>query len=385
MLEHAPITNAGLSSLSGFAYQIKVFLLFLARTSEGQQVEFESLDDITITDVISNNRTEDKCLKRMKDSSGNLVAIQVKQTNVTASVCRKVLYNWLLALKAEPALNNFVLCVEDGRSISETVFSNGAEYEFNTIMSSNDSTTALVSRVKEIYREDFEQFQKDYEFVCNHRKTEKLTVDSALAEILMREFHATAGTVGPVFFHYRINELFQRICAEIIECALQRKPYICTNNRFEQICEEICRHISKDGFEPDYNAFIQNVQPFIENEELRNCREYRQLECCKLPIPKILDHIRWEQYYANIRQYYLLDACGDKITTTETVAHENHCNVVLELKDEGKDTPLQRLLQTKKQPISTLTNEFSKWGAYVYLTKEDVSNQISWKDDDADE
>lgn len=381
----APITNVGVTSLSGFAYQIKAFLLYLSQITEEQQVEFESLDDITITDVASNDRTEDSCLKRIKDSAGNIVAIQVKQTNVTPAVCRKVLYNWLLALKVEPALNNFVLCVEDGRSISETVFFNGAKQEFNIIMNSNDSAIALTSRVKKIYHEDFEQFQKDYNFICNHRKIKRLSIDSELAEILTREFHATAGTVGPVFFRYRIEELFHRICAEIIDCALQRKPYICTNNRFEQICEEICKRISNDCFEPDYNAFVQNVQPFVENEELRNCREYRQLEHCKLPIPKILDHIRWEQYYANIRQYYLLDACGDKITTTETVAHENHCSVVMELKDENRDTPLQRLLQTKKQPISTLTNELSRWGAYVYLTKEGALNQISWKDDDPDE
>lgn len=118
----APITNVGVTSLSGFAYQIKAFLLYLSQITEEQQVEFESLDDITITDVASNDRTEDSCLKRIKDSAGNIVAIQVKQTNVTPAVCRKVLYNWLLALKVEPALNNFVLCVEDGRSISETVF-----------------------------------------------------------------------------------------------------------------------------------------------------------------------------------------------------------------------------------------------------------------------
>lgn len=381
MTELMPITNSGIVSLSGFAYQIKVFLLYLSQISEGQQVEFETLDDISVTDIRDNDKKEDFCFKRVNDNDGHIMAIQVKQANVSTAIGRKVLYNWLLAYSAEPCIGKFLLCTEQGRSISEAVFNDRAEQEYQTIIESSESSTALVSRVKKIYGENFERFKTDYSFICEHREIKKLQIDSSLSLTLCQEFHATAGTVGPVFFNYRIRELFNRICSCIMDCALQRKPYVCTKNEFEQLCEEICNRISQDRFEPDYQAFCRNIEPLVQNKELMECREYRQLVACELPVPQIIAHIGWEQYYANIRQHYLSDARGDRITTTEDVAYYNHQNVIMELQEEGKDKPRLRLIKTKNCPISTLTNEFSRWGAYVYLTKENTQLQISWKDD----
>ena len=38
--------DAGLNSLSGFSYQIKVFILKMTQLKGNQQVEFETLDDV---------------------------------------------------------------------------------------------------------------------------------------------------------------------------------------------------------------------------------------------------------------------------------------------------------------------------------------------------
>lgn len=40
------LNDSGLSSLSGFSYQIKVFILRLTQLQQGQRVEFETLDDV---------------------------------------------------------------------------------------------------------------------------------------------------------------------------------------------------------------------------------------------------------------------------------------------------------------------------------------------------
>ena len=77
----------------------------------------------------------------------------------------------------------------------------------------------------------------------------------------------------------------------------------------------------------------------------------------------------------------MTDAQQNKIECIEDAAYENHANVVLELQEDGNDTPRRRLLKTKQQPISELHNEHSRWGAYVFLTNDSVANQISWKDD----
>lgn len=42
------LNDSGLSSLSGFSYQIKVFILRLTQLQQGQQVEFETLDDVAV-------------------------------------------------------------------------------------------------------------------------------------------------------------------------------------------------------------------------------------------------------------------------------------------------------------------------------------------------
>ena len=57
------INTAGLSSLSGFSYQIKVFIFRLTQMQKGQQVEFETLDDVTVKSIFTKDSNEDSCFK----------------------------------------------------------------------------------------------------------------------------------------------------------------------------------------------------------------------------------------------------------------------------------------------------------------------------------
>lgn len=57
------VNNAGLNSLSGFSYQIKVFMLQLARLKEKQRVEFETLDDVTVRYIPNKDSVSDSCIK----------------------------------------------------------------------------------------------------------------------------------------------------------------------------------------------------------------------------------------------------------------------------------------------------------------------------------
>lgn len=151
-----------------------------------------------------------------------------------------------------------------------------------------------------------------------------------------------------------------------------------------QLCEEICKDISPTQYTPDYEAFRQVFSQDDLTSEITNSREYRQLRYCKLSNSEILDHLSWEQYYQSIRQHYLADAKKDAISKTESIAHQNHKDVVYELQDENKDTPRLRLIKTKRCEISTLHDEFSRWGTYIFLTQNDLPNKISWKDEDED-
>lgn len=379
------LNDSGLSSLSGFSYQIKVFILRLTQLQQGQRVEFETLDDVAVRSLSSKDSISDSCFKWKVDETSSIEGFQVKQTNVSESVRRQVLYNWLLAYNQKPDISKFTLYVAQGYSINEKAFTNDSEKEYQTIIESDKAVTALVSRVKQIYKDDLTKFKRDYQTICSKSTIERLgDIDELIAEQLITPFHATAADIGKTYFEKRIAELFTRICARIMDCAGQRSPYVCGHAEYMQLCEEICKDISPTQYTPDYEAFRQVFSQDDLTSEITNSREYRQLRYCKLSNSEILDHLSWEQYYQSIRQHYLADAKKDAISKTESIAHQNHKDVVYELQDENKDTPRLRLIKTKRCEISTLHDEFSRWGTYIFLTQNDLPNKISWKDEDED-
>lgn len=285
----------------------------------------------------------------------------------------------------KPDISKFTLYVAQGYSINEKAFTNDSEKEYQTIIESDKAVTALVSRVKQIYKDDLTKFKRDYQTICSKSTIERLgDIDELIAEQLITPFHATAADIGKTYFEKRIAELFTRICARIMDCAGQRSPYVCGHAEYMQLCEEICKDISPTQYTPDYEAFRQVFSQDDLTSEITNSREYRQLRYCKLSNSEILDHLSWEQYYQSIRQHYLADAKKDAISKTESIAHQNHKDVVYELQDENKDTPRLRLIKTKRCEISTLHDEFSRWGTYIFLTQNDLPNKISWKDEDED-
>lgn len=379
------LNDSGLSSLSGFSYQIKVFILRLTQLQQGQRVEFETLDDVAVRSLSSKDSISDSCFKWKVDETSSIEVFQVKQTNVSESVRRQVLYNWLLAYNQKPDISKFTLYVAQGYSINEKAFTNDSEKEYQTIIESDKAVTALVSRVKQIYKDDLTKFKRDYQTICSKSTIERLgDIDELIAEQLITPFHATAADIGKTYFEKRIAELFTRICARIMDRAGQRSPYVCVHAEYMQLCEEICKDISPTQYTPDYEAFRQVFSQDDLTSEITNSREYRQLRYCKLSNSEILDHLSWEQYYQSIRQHYLADAKKEAISKTESIAHQNHKDVVYELQDENKDTPRLRLIKTKRCEISTLHDEFSRWGTYIYLTQNDLPNKISWKDEDED-
>ena len=379
------LNDSGLSSLSGFSYQIKVFILRLTQLQQGQRVEFETLDDVAVRSLSSKDSISDSCFKWKVDETSSIEVFQVKQTNVSESVRRQVLYNWLLAYNQKPDISKFTLYVAQGYSINEKAFTNDSEKEYQTIIESDKAVTALVSRVKQIYKDDLTKFKRDYQTICSKSTIERLgDIDELIAEQLITPFHATAADIGKTYFEKRIAELFTRICARIMDRAGQRSPYVCVHAEYMQLCEEICKDISPTQYTPDYEAFRQVFSQDDLTSEITNSREYRQLRYCKLSNSEILDHLSWEQYYQSIRQHYLADAKKDAISKTESIAHQNHKDVVYELQDENKDTPRLRLIKTKRCEISTLHDEFSRWGTYIFLTQNDLPNKISWKDEDED-
>ena len=224
-----------------------------------------------------------------------------------------------------------------------------------------------------------------YQTICNNAHIDSINnIDRSISNQLVAPFHATAAGIGSTYFEKRIYELVTKICARIIDSAGRRIPYICGHAEYMQLCEEICRNISPSQYTPDYESFRQAFVQSDLTEEMLQSRECRQLRYCNLTTTEISDHLSYEQYYENIRQHYLRDAQKEKILSTERIANQNHKDVVLELQADGRDKPSLRLVKTKRAGISTMPNEFSRWGAYIFLTKDKLPNQISWKDENGE-
>ena len=194
------LNDSGLSSLSGFSYQIKVFILRLTQLQQGQRVEFETLDDVAVRSLSSKDSISDSCFKWKVDETSSIEVFQVKQTNVSESVRRQVLYNWLLAYNQKPDISKFTLYVAQGYSINEKAFTNDSEKEYQTIIESDKAVTALVSRVKQIYKDDLTKFKRDYQTICSKSTIERLgDIDELIAEQLITPFHATAADIGKTY------------------------------------------------------------------------------------------------------------------------------------------------------------------------------------------
>lgn len=375
--------NPGIVSLSGFAYQIKIFILLLASLEKGEQIGFETLDDIAIQNIAHSDDDNDFCIKTKTDSSNVCTVFQVKQTNISSLKSHDILYNWMLALNQNRKVSKFELYIDDSYTAKTAAFTNGYAKAYSTVISSSKGKDALITKVKFIYADNPEQFQKDYDFiVANYTLKPMHDIDSQLLYAFSTALHLDANSVGPVYAEQRINELITKVTARIMDSAGKRKPFYSCREEIMQICDEICRNICPNKYEPDYASFEQLHAFATISTDLQETRAYKQLQYCELSTSRTIKHLLWQQYYTNIRHHYLVDGQQSKIDSIEDIAYENHNDVVMELQENGNDTPRLRLVKTKQQDIEALADEHSRWGAYVFLTNDTGIRQISWKDDD---
>lgn len=317
MNEVTQVSDAGLNSLSGFAFQMKIFVYLLVLAKSGEQVEFETLDDITVRDISSLSR-EDDFLKKSTVGS-EITVFQVKQTTVNLDTSRKVLYNWLLALNQDRSITKFCLYVDKNYPAQMSVFDHSGNAEFKRICNSNRAENSLIGRIKTLYKDREADFIQDFQHIKSSHELISIDCDNELSHALAEVFHSEANSVGSVYFEQRVKELIVRICANALECAGKRIPYICSKSEYMQICEEICKNISAERYNPSYTDFYQVYSKNDIDDEVTSSREYIQLTYCSLSQQQIREHLTWEQYYIGIRQHHLRDAKSSIIANAEDI------------------------------------------------------------------
>lgn len=61
--------NPGIVSLGGYAYQIKIFISLLPHIKENDTIEFETLDDITVSENNIDSKSEYFCTTHLDEKT----------------------------------------------------------------------------------------------------------------------------------------------------------------------------------------------------------------------------------------------------------------------------------------------------------------------------
>lgn len=375
--------ESGIKSLAGFAYQIKVFVYYMALLQKNQQIEFETLEDVNIksfeTSKIDNNGDSYKCI--MGNIEGN-IAIQVKRTSISSKSAEKILYNWLITEKNHSNVKSYILFTDEEYGNEDNVFETNAEELFNKINNSNKKANSLITMVKNMFNGNLEEFKSIYKSIKN--KYEFKSIEEIDNEILNRyEDRFQRGGIPEAIYYMRIQELMRYITEEIMKSVSGGKPFICTYSKFIKQIVEICRNIDEDEPIISYSSFKNNNTIDWEDLEVINSRECIQLNECNLSRKNIETHLMYKIYYESLKCSYMENNRVRKIDEIEDTTYENYEFSKVILEQNNKDTPINRLIEVKCKPNSYAHNEQIKYGAAIYLTRADIEEerQISWKDD----
>lgn len=375
--------KSGINSLGGFAYQIKVFVSYMLSMDENMQAEFETVDDVSVKkvtpDTIDDN--EDKFRNLIVSPRGTKV-IQVKRTAITDKIAKQVLFNWILLEGSDENVTDYILFTDSSYENSDIVFEVSAEDLYSEVLDTKKTQKATIAKVKKKYEKDKQGFIDVYDAVKNkYTFISANRIDDEINE-KCKVLFKKAG-VNTITYYNRIEELLKHITFEIIKSINEKEPFVIGYGEMIAYSEDICVRFTDQYMYPIYSEFKKLNKIDFADLKIAQSREYKQLLACKMPQKLIETHLQYGSYYQNVCYKYLELNKISKIRDIEVTTFDNFENVKFMLQTEGKDTPVQRLSETKKQPNSYADSEQIKYGAGIYLTREDeVEHQISWEDED---
>ncbi len=373
--------NPGIASLGGYAYQIKVFISLLPYIKENDTIEFETIDDISISEKDIDNKSEYMCTTQSDNLNNKLTAIQVKKTQITKASLKKIWYNWLIVYNKNNSISKFELRYDKTLNSSFDLYSISSNEMFKLISKSKAKKNSLESKVKQIYSDE-KVFEASYTFIKNNSKEVAIeNIDEQIHNQYKALFHWTDSFNET--YKLRVEELCKTIQNIILNSIEKKKPYICTHDDFYNIVEEISNRITKEEYIPNYALFSNNVAETLHKESIINSREFKQLLACKITESTIRLFLTNQSYYNDYRYRSLRNLKAEKIENTEITAYENFCIVVEKLRQENNDCPYKRLDLTTSQSNAHAPDEQIKRGVCIHLTEDGVeeTKRISWSDE----
>lgn len=375
--------SSGIYSLGGFAYQIKAFLTYLLSLEENMEAGFETLDDVTVKNIVPLKIDENEdAFRNMIITSDGIKAIQVKRTSISEAVSKQIILNWILLEGSGESVTDYILFTDDAYNNRDIVFDISAESLFDEVLSTQKNLKSTIGKVKKKYKKDkvkfvetFDTIKAKYSFV-SAKNIDELIYDNC------KTIFKKAG-VKSITFHNRIEELLKHITYEIMESVNNKKSFHISYEEMMALSEDICNRFTDNYICPAYSEFKKINKIDFESLEIAKSREYSQLLACKLPPNLIQSHLQYSNYYRNICYGYKELNKVAMIRDIEETTYDNFENVKFTLQLSGEDTPYQRLNETKKQPNSHAESDQIRYGSSIHLTRdEEKDHQISWEDAD---
>lgn len=371
--------NGGIYSLAGFAYQIKVFILQVLELKLGYTLEYETIDDVALKMTADKmDEHEDELCSILTATSRK--AIQVKKTQVTNTIAKKVVKNWILADENNEDIEQFVLVTD--REVAMDVFVDLDVDEILEEVTAATGNKSIDAKVKLLGYTEAELKQKVRDIVSRASIQKYENIDTEI-ENKFKDFFIRFG-VSEATYYIRIKEFLQQITVEILDAIGNGQPYLLTYESMSQIKNRIVTNYTDEKWEPSFSQFRRLKKVNLEDLAVIKSREYQQLQTCEsLKEEDIYRHLQWGEYYVNSKRGYYERGMAGLVDDLENTAYDNFCDAKMELRNKLEDTPDNRLIETKAKSNSKAVDEQIRYGVCINLTSEDTdeSIQISWKDD----
>ncbi|MDP4133069.1 MAG: hypothetical protein Q8882_03560 [Bacillota bacterium] len=374
--------KSGINSLAGFAYQIKVFAYYAFDLKDGMAVEFETIEDVNLKTITSAqiDKQSHNFVCKATDNGVNK-AVQVKHTSIGNAVAQQMLLNWILLEQSLYNVEKYILFTDKSYQNDDNIFAKDAKELHEIVVSSNKKDNATITKVKNLYKTNYTEFEKVYN--CIQNKFEFVDLDNIDSEIDQKASIHFRKAANSVVFGQRLKEFLQHITIQILDAVENKKPYVLTYSEFINFVEDISNRFTPKITAPCYSDFKKINKIDLKDSKFSTSREFVQLQSCKLSDGLIKQHLLYGMYYHVTSLKYMENNRAKKIEEIEETTFENFENVKFALEKKEIDTPYNRLEETKKKSNSFAENEQIKYGSSIHLTKEDIGeNQISWEDDD---
>lgn len=366
--------NSGIITQYGFEYQKLAFLYCAIQINNTDIITYEGQDDVEIE--------EEKTLWKFQTLKS---LCQVKSGDVTPTVFKKIILNWLL--KMEQA-ESFICISENKVPVHDGDFADTFTKE---IIESSKRKDALISKVKVKYstQKNTDDLKADIKKLLSEAKYLALNVNALLEESIKKfgELYCTE-TEPEVISRERYLMLCDNIHKNITQSILRKEEYALSYRELFGEISTVREAITDSKYDIPFMEFKKKSDATMTRILASQSDAVRQL---KLVFPKneqaVMQELTKKMFYEDLRQHFVDINKKEEINALEYLAKENYEITLQDFEGYGEvRTPYKTFRNTIEKPLSApLPSESSsnflyyRHGCYIHLTDTGIDEYLKIK------